>query len=452
MSDFHRFRLWRMALLVVLCVVTLALGRRVWAGEVLTLERALDLAESHNGQIAAARERVRQTEAASRKEASKLGPRLDASLAVIRYNEEPLKPVIPGPGFVRDGFKETWKAALTLTQVLYSGGTLQANLAASRLEAEARRAEEIRTVQTVLNGASRAYFGLQQARAALEVAQEAVALAEGHRKDAEALFANGLVAKNELLRAQVSLSDAELGRIRAANAVEVARKGLERALGVPLGEEMLLPEPLKELPEFALLDLAQAEAAAIASRPELKALQAVRSIAEFTAKAAAGQARPQVVFEAEASDVGDTFYPDLQDQWKVTLAAQWRLYDSGEVRSNVERAEAAAQEAMARMDDLRQQVLLEVSTARLALDSALQRFRVAVDQVTLAEEDHRMALRRYKAQVGTNLDVLDAQVALTNARTQLVQAVYDAFQADADLAYAVGLGRDSSMKGDIDRQ
>lgn len=101
---------------------------------------------------------------------------------------------------------------------------------------------------------------------------------------------------------------------------------------------------------------------------------------------------------------------------------------------------------------MERQVLLEVATARLDLDSALQRYRVAVDQVALAEEDHRMALRRYKAQVGTNLDVLDAQVALTNARTQLVQAVYDAFKADADLVFAIGRDDVSADgKGDAPR-
>lgn len=442
-------RLRPLLLLLFLCLVTLALGRRVWADEVMTLEKALALAEAHNGQIVAAREQVRQAEAASRSAASQMGPRLDASVAVVRYNEEPRKAVVGGGGgYVPDAFKETWKAALTLTQILYSGGTLQANLQASRLEAEGFRSQELRTVQSVRNAVCSAYFGFQQARAALVVAEEAIALAAEHKKDAESLFNNGLVAKNELLRAQVALSDAELDRIRAANAVDTALKALERTVGVAFQASTVFPEPLVDLPDFALPELVEAETRALASRPELKALEASRGAAEFLARAAAGQARPQIALEAEANDVGDSFYPDVQDQWKVTLAAQWRLFDSGEVRANVDKARSAAAEVLARMDDLRRQISLEVSTARLDLDSALQRLRVATDQVALAEEDHRMALKRYKAQVGTNLDVLDAQVALTNSRTQLVLAVYDAFQADADLTYAIGDEALAPMEGD----
>lgn len=456
MSDHLRSRLVRLALLFALCLVTLAVGRRVWASEELTLERAIELAASNNGQITAAGERVAQAEAAARGAASRLGPRLDATVGVVRYDEAPVSAVfrngLPTGDYVVSGFKETWQAALKLSQILYSGGTLQSGLSAARLEVDAYRAEERRTVQTVFNGVSRAYFSLQQARAALEVAEEAVNLAEEHRKDADSLYRNGLVAKNELLRAQVSLSDAELNRIRATNAVEVARKALERAIGLALGAEWSLPAPQMELPSFTLPAVAEAESEALVERAELKALAAARAAAEMTARAAAGQARPQLVLEAQASDVGDSFYPNQHDSWQVTLAAQWRLYDSGEIKADVDRARGVAKEVLARTEDMERQVLLEVATARLDLDSALQRYRVAVDQVALAEEDHRMALRRYKAQVGTNLDVLDAQVALTNARTQLVQAVYDAFKADADLVFAIGRDDVSADgKGDAPR-
>ena len=70
---------------------------------------------------------------------------------------------------------------------------------------------------------------------------------------------------------------------------------------------------------------------------------------------------------------------------------------------------------------------------------ARQRSDVAARQVASAQEDYRMALMRYKANVGTNLDVLDARTALTNARTQLVDAMYDMESARAGLDYALGI-------------
>jgi outer membrane protein TolC len=121
------------------------------------------------------------------------------------------------------------------------------------------------------------------------------------------------------------------------------------------------------------------------------------------------------------------------------LVAQWRLYDSGEVSSRVEQAKASSRELLHSMTDMERQVSLEVSTAQLNLASAQVRIQVAQDQLLSAEEDYRMALKRYTAQVGTNIDVLDSRLALNSARTALVDAVYDAYSGYADLLFAVGL-------------
>ena len=94
---------------------------------------------------------------------------------------------------------------------------------------------------------------------------------------------------------------------------------------------------------------------------------------------------------------------------------------------------------LAQIDDYKHQIALEVSSAQLNYEAARQRTDVARRQVESAREDYRMALMRYKANVGTNLDVLDARTALTNARTQLVDAVYDTDSARATLDYALGV-------------
>ncbi|MFP4483092.1 MAG: TolC family protein, partial [Thermovirgaceae bacterium] len=86
------------------------------------------------------------------------------------------------------------------------------------------------------------------------------------------------------------------------------------------------------------------------------------------------------------------------------------------------------------------------------LEAARQRVDVARAQVASAEEDYRMALKRYAAQVGTNIDALDARVALENARTQYVDAVHDALQARADLLFAMGLPLDEYLRQGVTAQ
>jgi len=120
------------------------------------------------------------------------------------------------------------------------------------------------------------------------------------------------------------------------------------------------------------------------------------------------------------------------------VVAQWTLYDGGKAKARRDEALALAGELLQRVEDLKKSVGLEVSVATLDLRSALQRLEVARSQVALAEEDHRMAVARYAAQVGTNIDVHQARVALTLSRTQLVDAVYDALKAQSDMELAMG--------------
>jgi len=136
--------------------------------------------------------------------------------------------------------------------------------------------------------------------------------------------------------------------------------------------------------------------------------------------------------------VGQSFYPDAADDWRISVVAQWALYDGGKARARRDEALALAGELLQRVEDLKKSVGLEVSVATLDLRSALQRLEVARSQVALAEEDHRMAVARYAAQVGTNIDVHQARVALTLSRTQLVDAVYDALKAQSDMELAMG--------------
>ena len=355
--------------------------------------------------------------------------------------EEPLLPVYGTDGSylgtAQNGFEDTWQAALNFTYLLYSGGSVKYSVQAKDLALEAVKAQAERTKQTVCNGVSSAYYELQRSRARLVVAEEALKLTREHLREVELFYKNGVVAKNQVLRVQVEVSDSELGRIQAANAVNVAWSALERAVGIPLRLDYRLPEPESTPGTFDVPE--GVRTLAFSNRPELTSLERSRLSALALSKAALGQGGPQVVLQGEAYDVGDRFYPDVQDDWKITIAASWKFYDGGESKAKAAEAEAAAEELLYLMEDLKNQIDLEISTALLNLRSSEQKVSVAKDQVESAGEEYRMALRRYRAQVGTNLDVLDSRVALINARNQLVDSVYDVFQSRADLLFALGL-------------
>ena len=101
-------------------------------------------------------------------------------------------------------------------------------------------------------------------------------------------------------------------------------------------------------------------------------------------------------------------------------------------------AKAKAKELLFMLDDMKNTIRMEVTQAELNLKSAESRLVVATRQSNEAREDYRIATRRYTESVGTNLDTLDARLALTNSLTELATAMYDIKSAEADLRYAIG--------------
>ena len=426
---------------VTAILALLAIAGQAAAAENLTLDKALELSRQANPLVLAAEARVRQEEGRLVQLKSDQLPQAYATLGYQGLDEAPgtyaLAPDGKTPiGIVPLGFEDTYQAAVNLTQVLYSGGSLSARTESGKLLVAARKSELDRTLQSVENGVGKAYYGLQQALSRLEVAREALDLSREHLRQVDSFYRAGVIAQNEVLRVQVAVSSSTLDLIRAESAVKVAWKSLERIVGQTLegryavarGDFALEPFPLPGDPAGR----------ALGQRPELRGLDAARKAALMTVKAVKGQALPQVALAAQAYVADDDFFPSEEDGWSVSVVARFRLLDSGKLHGQALEARAAAEELLHRMEDMKRQIGLEVATAAVTLDSAVQRVRVAQDAVVQAEEDYRMALKRYQAQVGTNIDVLDARLALTDAKNALADSVAEARTAYGDLLYAMG--------------
>ncbi len=410
------------------------------SAEELTLETALDFAMKENPILLGAREQVRQAEEEVVAAQAGMGPDLQVLLSYTKEKEAKQYAVYgvgTGSiiGFAPAGYEDTWYTALQLTQTLYAGGSIRAGVKAAEFQKSSAESLYERSLQSVANSVRKAYYDLQRFRAQLGVAEESVELAKEHLKQVEAFYRNGVVAKNEVLRVQVDVSSAELDRIRMDNAVKVAWKALERAVGASLQENYTLGDPETSLPDFDLPP--DPGTLALAQRPEIFSFEFQSKAAMQVAAAEKGQLLPQVLFVGEVNAADDSFFPE-NDDWTLGISVQWTLFDSGEQNAKASQAKSLARQLLHELEDLRRQIGLEVSTANLDLESAKQRVAVARAQVESAEEDYRMALRRYSAQVGTNIDVLDARLALSQARTALVNAVYDGRTAYSDLLYAVG--------------
>ena len=420
-----------------------------------SLSGLIQTARSSNPKIAAAAQQRAAAEERIKQASAKMGPQLFVAAGALWQNDGitanmslPI-PLLGSPAtelsFLGSG---TYAAAIALTQIIYSGGSLSAQRDAAKLARDASAAQEKRTEQAVANAVRRAYYALRTAQAKEVVAEEAVNLTKNHMEQAEKLFKAGVVAKNDVLRSKVAVASAELDLIRAKNGSELAMTALRRAVGAEIPAELsekpsldaITAETEKAEPE----DNAERDVEeAFEKREELKAFTYLGEQANKLARAAQGQLLPQIIgaigyVSAGTGKGGDNFYLDDLNEPAAAIGMYWHPFDSGEMHAKTAEAKAKAKEVLAELEDMKNVIRMEVTQASLNIRSAESRLAVASRQVAEAKEDYRIAQRRYAESVGTNLDTLDARLALTNSLTEMVTALYDIRTAESDLKYAIG--------------
>lgn len=390
----------------------------------LTAVDAVDLALCNHPQ-------TREVWASARAQAALVGvaqggwlPSLDASAGATRFQNE------------NNPFTRT-SAALTLSWLLVDFGQRSANVENARQLLNAAAATQDATVQTLFLAALQTYYAAQATQAAVVSANEAERAAGESFRAADARYAVGVATPADRLQAQTALSQATLNRIRAEGEARNALGALANALGFGAQQAMVLAdlpaaptETAFQQQVDALINEAQAR------RPDLRAAEAQVKAAEAGVDLARAQGRPTISLAAG---------PSWQESAGVItrgnsigLSLNVPLFAGFDTTYRVRSAAAQAEVRAAQRDRIKNQVALDVWRAYQSLTAATQSLKTTADLVASAEQSAKVALGRYKAGVGTVLDLLTAQSALASARMQRIQAQLDWNVYRATLAQAIG--------------
>jgi outer membrane protein TolC len=178
---------------------------------------------------------------------------------------------------------------------------------------------------------------------------------------------------------------------------------------------------------------------ALANRPELFQAEAGIEAAKASVKVAKSGYMPQVAASA-SNDWSSANWPgDDGENWGVGISVSMNVFDSGVTAAKVRAAEANLYKAEETYRQTKDSVQLDVRNSYLSLREAEKRIATSKVAVESAQEDYRISQLRYQAGVGTNIDVMDSQVALTQAQNNYVQALYDYNTSSASLAKAMGV-------------
>lgn len=279
-----------------------------------------------------------------------------------------------------------------------------------------------------------AFYACLQATRLVAVSEANVTNQKQHVAMAEARLNSGLGLPYDVVRAQTAYSDAVYGLSAARNTAARSRVALAELIGLD-PRTPLVPAEAGEA--AAAADVQQAVGQALAQRPEMTQARAAVTAAELAVTAARTTNAPTVTGAVAVTQRGDDFFPDA-NILSASVALQWNPFDSGYTRARVQEAEANLAAAQAQVQARKLQVTADVSAAYLDLRTAEQRVTTAQAQVANAGEALRLAEGRYRAGIGTFIDVLDAQTALDVASTNQVNARTAVDLARAAFARAQG--------------
>lgn len=421
-------------------------GQSVQAAAQLTLPESISLAVKNDPVMQIAEANIEKSRWNLKQAKAYNGVTLNYNLLYGRsdqapswYNNSTAQYPLPGGNYPAWSDTSTfYHHQLKLQMPLYTGKKLEslADLA-KRGEAVIDLDHTVNKQQLTLE-VTTSYYNVLQALSINGVCQEAVNDFSVHLTNVRHQYDVGNVALSDVLQTEVRLANARNNVIKAENAVKMARYKLNTVIGISLTDDTKLDDRVAREPYTANLEESLAEA--FKHRPEIQQASLNIAMAKDKIKIARSDSRPTVSAVA-LQNIKDTSPSSSKDNtdWTVGINVSFNVFDNGLTHAKTKEALTEltiAKEQMRRLEDA---ITLEVSNAYLNVKEAGERIKNNAVAVNQSQRDYAMAQERYFAGIGTNLDVMDAEVAMIQAKTNHVVAIYDYVNSRAQLSKAMGM-------------
>lgn len=356
------------------------------------------------------------------------------------YADYAMRSVNGGTEIWTKGIGNSHSNSITASLPIFTGGELQGQIGQAKANYRSMLSAEEQAYNEMKETATTGYFNMLNATNMKALRQESVDRLQAHLDNVIAQYNVGIVARADVLRSEVELANAQQNYITASNEYDVAEATLNNIIGTPLGTTLLLKDRLQYEPYEN--DMAYCLAYSEQHRPELKQAEYAIDSAEAALVVARSGHMPKVYANASNNwgGNGSDWPGDDDENWSVGVTASMNVFDSGVTWSKIHAAQENLAKAKESQRQIKDNVELEVRTDYLNLREAEKRITTTQVAVASAEEDYHIAVVRYQAGVGTNIDVMDAQEALTQAKTNYYQALYNYNTSKAALNTSMGVG------------
>lgn len=426
----------------------------------LSLEDAVRLAMKHNPDLTTARLEVQRSDARVLEAWGNAMPSVDVSGQYVHMIDKPvtffpdyflytflkgIDSTIPKPTgqLVPISFAPSFaaNASLNVTQILFNGAVFVGVGAAhvySHLARDLYQSKEVETVTKV----RKAYYGALLAHEASALMRSSLQNAEDNLKNVRVMLKQGIVSDYDELRASVGVENLRPMVIQSETNYNLALDNLRNTIGVTNQEDFILTDSLSFHPVDDTL-LARAETIVLESNPNLSAVRRQIELNGAVVNAERSSYLPTIAAfgSYQYQSAKEQFNFSTRDFYKgsqVGLSLSLNLFKGLQTYARVEQAQLEERKSEEQRTNLERMLQTGLHSVLGNLQQARKRVDALGKTVEMAERGYKIVTTRFLSNAATQLEVNDAQLALTQAKVNRIQAVYDYLVASADLEQLIG--------------
>ncbi len=407
----------------------------------ISLDEAIEIAYRGSPALRLADEAIEEARAGKDIARSAFLPQATAGYGYNWRNRQPgsITRGLPVHIGIEAGERQFQQAEVVVQMTVWDFGRSLSRYEQAKLGVDVTQLQYDRLRETIAFQVTDAYFAVLRAQQARVIARDAVNQAEAHLKTARSFFRQGVVDKNDVLRAEVQVNEMRQALVTAENAVEMATAALNRVLGINVNRSTEVidveSQPAFTRPFVDCLELA------VAHRREFEVVQKAILAARYGLSAAQAEYLPRIFVAGSLSYIDDDF--QLEKTIATgTVGIQLDLYTGGRRTAKARAARARTRQALEAGRQVCDGIAFQVKEAYLSINESRERIALSTSAVAQAEENLRLINNKYAQTAATPTDVVDAETLVTRSRQNYHAAVYDYLVAVERLKYAMGTDDD----------
>jgi len=401
-----------------------------------TLKHAVEAALKANIALKISKEEANAALAVEKKQKTNFLPTFNATYQYEYIDEEATIDTIVA------GSQEEYALISKVTQPIFTGFSLLNQYKIAKLGLDAAKINEKLKRLEIIFEAKKMFFSLLKAQKFLKISQDTVTQITAQKEVAKNFYEVGMTPLNDLLQAKVELANARQELISAQNNLEIAKSNFNVLLRRPINESVELEDVLSYT-TFAH-DIDYCFKTAKKNRLELKIASLEIEIAKKKVKLAQKDYYPSINLEGSYFkrgtewdvDGGDYIYDP--EGWSITAVASWDFWEWGRSIYEVKEKQSRLSQAQYQKTEILDNIRIEVKQAYLNTLESEKNITTVKKAIEQAKENFRINKERYKEQIATSTDVLDAQTLLSRTMTNYYKALYDFKIAKASIYKAIG--------------